>query len=140
MRTPSFPTRAASSRSAVQVACAIGAALVGLVLLLYYVVPNLLPGSSSPIMLAASSSPVVELLVLVAAVGLLSIVGAIGYWMEKTWGWYVHLASVLGQLLFPGTLFEFKLDLHHMIGWTSPVISLVILIVMGIWIRRKRLS
>jgi hypothetical protein len=128
MTTRPFLSRATSSRSPMQVVGAVGAALVGLVLLLYYVVPNIL---------AASSSPMVELLAFIAIVGLLSIIGAVGYWMEKLWGWYVHLASVLGQLLFPGSLFEFKLDVYHLIGWTSPVISLIIVIMMGIKIRRK---
>jgi hypothetical protein len=72
MSTQSSSSRAASSRSALQVVCAIGAALVGLVLLLYavYVVPNKLAGSSYPI---------VGFLVFIAIVGLLSVVGAIGY-------------------------------------------------------------
>ncbi|MGE5263097.1 MAG: hypothetical protein ACM3S0_06920 [Acidobacteriota bacterium] len=131
MSTQPFVSRIPSGRPMLQRVCAIGAALVGLVLILYYVVPNLLVGSTSLL---------VELLYLVGIVGFLSIVAAIGYWMGTAWAWYVHLASVLGQFLFPGALFEFKLDLYHMIGWTSPVISLAILITMGIRIRRRKRS
>ncbi len=131
MSNQTFASRAFSGRSTLHAICAGGATLVGLILLLYafYVVPNMLPNSSSL---------TVGLLVFTAIVGLLSIVGAIGYWAKKMWGWYIHLISVLGQLFFPGTLFEFKLDLYHLTVWTIPVVSLVILIVMGINIRKGR--
>ncbi len=129
MSSHSLPSRAVSAPSAVQVACAIAAILVGLVILVTYVVPNLFP--DAPL-------PAVELVVLVAIVGLLSIAGGIGYWTGGNWGWYVHLLSVIGQLLFPGALFEFKLDLYHMIGWISPLISLLILVTMGIQMRRRK--
>ncbi len=132
-----IPSRLPSTRSMIQVICATGAALVGLVLLWNYVVLNLLAGSSSPV--AGLPSPMLEfMLAFIAIVGLLSILGAIGYWNGKAWGWYIHLISVLGQLAFPGALFEFKLDLYHMIAWASPPVSLVILIVMGIRIRRAK--
>jgi uncharacterized membrane protein (DUF2068 family) len=103
--------------------------LIGVIYLLLYIAGNLI---ASPVSL------ILELLLLVAVVSVLSIIGGIGYWMSKTWGWFVHLASVFGQLLFPGGLFEFKPDLYHMIGWIGPLISLVILIAMGIHIRQKR--
>jgi uncharacterized membrane protein (DUF2068 family) len=131
MVTQSSSTNPTPSRSTFQVICAIGAMSVGLVLLSYavYFVPNKLAGSSPPI---------IGFLVFLAIVGLLSIIGAVGYWMGRIWGWYVHLASALGQLFFPGALFEFKLDLYHMIGWVSPVVSLIIVILMGINIRRRK--
>ncbi len=131
MSTQSVPTRAAESHSAIEGVCAIGAALVGLVLLLYafYVVPGQFEGDVDPIG---------GFLVFMAVVGLLSVAAAVGYGMGKTWGWFVHLASVIGQWLFPGSLFEFKLDLYHMVGWMNPLISLVILVLMGWHIRRKR--
>lgn len=79
-----------------------------------------------------------ELLTFVAVVSLLSSAGSIAYWTGKTWGWFVHLPSVLGQPLFPGSLFEFKFDLYHMKGWIALLISVVILVVMGMRIRTKR--
>jgi uncharacterized membrane protein (DUF2068 family) len=92
-----------------------------------YVIPN---------RMAALSSPPGELLAFVGIVGLLSVVGAAGYWAERAWGWFVHLVSVLGQLVFPGSLFELKPDWYHMVGWAAPVISLAILILMGLRMRR----
>lgn len=131
MSTKSFPSPAASARSAVRVASACGAALVGLVLVLYsvYIVPN---------KLADSAPSMAGFLVFLAIVGLLSIAAAIGYWTKKTWGWYIHLPSVLGQLLLPGSLFEFKPDAYHMVGWLSPALSLVIAILMGVETRRQK--
>ncbi len=136
MSTQPFSPVAVYTRSTLRVICASGAALVGLVLLSYavYFVPNQLAGSASP----GDSSALGLALLFLAMVGLLSIAGAIGYWLNKTWGWYIQLVSVLGQFLFPGMLFEFKIDMYHMVGWFSPVISLVILILMGIEIRRKK--
>ncbi len=139
MTAQSLAEQAALGRSVFRFICALGAALVGMVLLFYYAIPNLLAGPASPLVAASPAAPVMELLVLVAVVGLLSIVGASGYWLEKWWGWWAHLVSVLGQLLFPGALFEFKLDLYHMMAWISPVVSLVILIAMAVSMRwRKR--
>ncbi|MGE5139200.1 MAG: hypothetical protein ACM3JD_07060 [Rudaea sp.] len=131
MATRSLASRASASRSTLQVLCAAGAALVGLALLLYagYVIPG---------RLGSQASSVTELLAFVAIVGLLSVLAAVGYWLGKTWAWFAHLLSVLGQLLFPGSLFELKLDLYHMVGWAAPVISLLILILMGVMIRRRR--
>lgn len=117
------------NRVSLQGAYALGAILIGVVFLLLYVIGNLV-ASQTPLMM--------ELLVLVAVVSLLSIAGGIGYWNGKTWGWFVYLVSVLGQLLFPGGLFEFKLDFYHMVGWVGPLVSLVILIAMGVDIRRHR--
>ncbi len=131
MATPTLSSGTGAYRSPLFLVCASGAAIVGVVLLLYaaFVIPS---------QMAGLTSPPVELLALVAIVGLLSVVGAIGYWLERTWGWFVHLASVLGQLLFPGSLFELKLDLYHMIGWVSPILSLAILILMGLRFRRQK--
>ncbi len=131
MGTGSLASDAAANRSPLQIACAAGTALVGAVLLLYatYVIPN---------RLADQAPSVTELLALVGIVGLLSLLAAVGYWMGKTWGWFIHLVSVLGQLLFPGSLFEFRLDLYHMVGWAVPAISLVILILMAWAIKRRR--
>ncbi len=118
-----------SHRSTLAAASALATVLIGVMFLLLYVIGNLVAG---PVPLMT------ELLVIVAAVSLLSILGGIGYWMGKTWGWFIHLPSVLGQLIFPGGLFEFRLDFYHMVGWVGPLVSLLILIVMGIQIRRNR--
>lgn len=133
MTAPTLPSNATAGRPALVVACTTGAVIIGAVLLLYavYVIPN---------QMAGLFSPPVESLAFVALVGLLSIVGALGYWLERFWGWFVHLASVLGQLVFPGSLFEFKLDLYHMVGWTAPVVSLAILILMGLRLKRTKRS
>ncbi len=131
MAIPTVPPGTAARRSVLVVACTAGAAIIGVVILVYalYVIPNQMAGLPSAPM---------ELFVFVAAVGLLSVASATGYWIERTWGWFVHLVSVLGQLVFPGSLFEFKLDLYHMVGWIAPLISLAILILMGLRMRRTR--
>ncbi len=131
MPAQALGSRTFSNRSTLQIVCAAGAALVGFVLLAYavYFVPN---------RMGDSVSDLVAFLVFVAIIGLLSLVGALGYWLGKTWGWYIQFTSALGQLLLPGSLFEFKPDLYHLMGWITPVVSLVIVIRMGLEIRRKR--
>lgn len=133
MSAKSGTSQVISSRSTLQVACAAGAALVGLVLLSYvvYFVPN---------QLGPSTADMSGLLVFVALVALLSLLGAMGYWLGKKWGWFVQLASTVGQLLLPGALFEFKLDLYHLVGWIIPVVSLAIVIAMGLAFRRAKQS
>jgi uncharacterized membrane protein (DUF2068 family) len=126
-----FSSGSPSNRPALQSLCAIEAILAGFTLLSYavYFVPNELAGSPSPIL---------GFLLFLGIVGAVSIVSAIGYWTNKTWAWPVHLVSALGQLFLPGSLFEFKLDLYHMIPWGISGLSLIMVIIMGFAVLRKR--
>lgn len=125
--TPSF------HRSPLHIIASGGAELIGLVLIAYavYFVPQKMAGTAAPLM---------GYLVFLAVLGLGSMAGGIGYWRNEKWGWYVHLASAIGQLFLPGLLFEFKWDLYHLTGWVCPVVSLAIAELMNIWFRKERVQ
>ncbi len=119
--------------------CTSGAVVVGLVLVFYYtlwllgIAQNSLPSYG---LNGASPGVVVGIGLYVILMGLLSIVAGVGYARKARWGWYVHLVAAIGMLAFPGALFEFKLDVHHMIAWLSALLTLVMVILMG-FSRRK---
>jgi uncharacterized membrane protein YgdD (TMEM256/DUF423 family) len=70
------------------------------------------------------------MMIYVGVIALLSIAGAAGYWLRRRWGWTLHLLAAIGLLLFPGMLFELKLDAYHLFAWISPPLSLICLALM----------
>ncbi len=126
-KSVSFP--AASDRSALQCVCTIAAGLIGLVYLGVYVIPNIDPT------VAKEESGLVWI---VAFAGLFSVAAAIGYGLGRTWGWYAHAVSMLAQVLFPGSLFELQFDHYHLIGWIGPLVSLLIVVLLGIQLFSKK--
>ncbi len=127
----SAPSLATSRRSILQAVCVVGAGVVGLVLLSYavYFVPNQLGSSVADLM---------GLLVVMAILGALSVSAAVGYSTRRIWGWYAQVVSTFGQLLLPGGMFEFKFDLYHILMWIAPLASLVMVVLVGINLRRTR--
>jgi hypothetical protein len=123
-----FASKTPFHRTTLHAVCALGAMAVGVVFILYAIF--LVPGP------LASSYEFLGFQVLLAMVGALSIVGALGYWMNTSWGLFFRLISTLGQLFLAGSLFTFTTDLYNIAGWISPFLSLIILILMGARTRR----
>ncbi len=109
--------------------CAAGAGIVGLALVLYYGVP---------VVRGTLDSPFLEMMLFVLVVGLVSLLAALGYGLRKRWGWYAHLVAAVGSLVFPGALFEFKVDLYHMLAWASTFLTLAMVIWMCFVLRKKK--
>jgi hypothetical protein len=110
---------------------AFAAGAIGLLLVGYYglwVFQTSLSGVSPVGYEDAPPGMITGIGIFVVAMGVLSIIAALGYARNARWGWYFHLAAAVGMLAFPGTLFEFKPDLHHLIAWVSALLTLILVI------------
>ncbi len=126
MTTPPALTAEAIHVGRIEKGCALLAGMIGVMYLGVYVFPRIF-GNGLHDYLA--------MVLFVGIVALLLITSAVGYWLGKRWGWYVQLASGIGQLVFPGGLFEFKLDAYHLPAWIGPILTLVMLAFM--WNRKR---
>ncbi len=119
---------------------ALGTGIIGTVLVVYYsfwllwIVPyGGFPGELEGV----PAGMITGMGLYVILMGLLSLLAMVGYARNARWGWYAHLVAAVGMLAFPGALFEFKLDLHHLIAWAGWLFTLVMVIGMGIARRKK---